>query len=245
MQLHRAVYQNSASVAPANARFEEDKFASLSAPSACLPQQSSAGRIRLRPALPVLGISLYRPGFHLVVLILCCCLVACAELPQHFGTTVREWEQNSAMTLPRPGENLIIHPSFIQESDSCNRKKLPLLLIEKSELMPTIVSPGKEFNHRLIYVFCPRSKKSKPISGTLYRKIYFQGQLVFEDVSKRYQFKPGKWSVDAFITVPPEVKPGSYAVVVTFNAKNINLEKSASLIIEEPEYPFQIVQSSK
>ena len=126
---------------------------------------------------------------------------------------------------------MIIHPNLIWESDSCARKKLPFMLIEKSELMPTVITPGKEFNHRFIYVFCPRSKKSKPISGTLYRKIYFQGRLVFEDVSKRYQFKPGKWSVDAFITVPPEVKPGSYALVVTFKAKNINLEKNASLIV--------------
>jgi len=78
---------------------------------------------------------------QLLIFILCCCLVACAELPQHFGTTVREWEQNSAMTLPRPGENLIIHPNFIRESDSCYRKKLPLMLIEKSELMPTKVDP--------------------------------------------------------------------------------------------------------
>jgi hypothetical protein len=171
---------------------------------------------------------------QLLMLILCYCLVACAELSQHSATALREGEQNSTETLPRPGEHLIIHPNFIRESDSCNRKKLPFMLIEKSELMPTVITPGKEFNHRFIYVFCPRSKKSRPIGGTLYRKIYFQGRLIFEDVSKRYQFKPGKWSVDAFITVPPEVKPGSYALVVTFKAKNINLEKNASLIIEEP-----------
>ena len=171
---------------------------------------------------------------QLFMLILCCCLVACAGLFQHSATTLREGEQNSAGTLPRPGEHLIIHPNLIRESDSCARKKLPFILIEKSELMPTVITPGKEFNHRFIYVFCPRSKKSRPIGGTLYRKIYFQGRLVFEDVSKRYQFKPGKWSVDAFITVPPEVKPGSYALIVTFKAKNINLEKSAGLIIEEP-----------
>jgi hypothetical protein len=245
MRLHRAVYQDCAPVTPATTRFEDGRSASLFAPSAGLPRQNSTGRICLRPASPVLGINLCRPGFQLLVLILCCCLVACVDPPQHSATTLREWEENSTRTLPRPGEKLIIHPNFIRESDSCNRKKLPLLLIEKSELTPTIISPGKEFNHRLIYVFCPGSKKSRPISGTLYRKIYFQGQLVFQDVSKRYQFKPGKWSVDAFITVPPEVKPGSYAVVVTFKAKNIDLEKSASLIIEESEYPVQIVQSSK
>ncbi|MFO1434470.1 MAG: hypothetical protein U1F76_31045 [Candidatus Competibacteraceae bacterium] len=242
MRLYRAVYQGRALVVPSIARFKADRSASLSAPSVCLPRQNSNGSICLRPALPVPGINSCRSEFHWLVLILCCCLVACTEFPRHSAATVRQWEQNSVDTLPRPGENLIIHPNFIRESGSCNDAKLPLVRIEKSELMPTIIGPGKEFNHRLVYIFCPRSKKSKPISGALYRRIYFQGRLVFEDVSKNYQFKPGKWSVDAFITVPPEIKTGNYALVVIFKTKNIDLQKNTSLVIEQPDYPVQIVQ---
>lgn len=170
---------------------------------------------------------------QLITVSLCFLLASCAGIVWNPEDTIQEFIGNLEKYIRKPGENLISHPNTVWEQYDCSDKKIPFLVIEKNELAPATVNPGEEFNHRLIYALCVE-KTAKVIIGNLYRKIYFRGKLVFNDVSKDFELKPGKWSVDAFIAVPPQAKPGIYSLLVVFNSNQISFERSTRLVVKEP-----------
>jgi hypothetical protein len=135
-------------------------------------------------------------------------------------------------SLRQPGDKLLSEPASVRREYGCDRRKLPFVTVEEYEVHPTTLSPGDEFNHHFVYALCSE-KTARPVIGTLTRQIYFNGKAVFQDVSKNYQLKPGKWSVDAFITVSPKAKPGFYTVQLSFRGGRINFEKTTDLIVKE------------
>jgi hypothetical protein len=58
--------------------------------------------------------------------------------------------------------------------------------------------------------------------------------VVFKDLSPGFMFKPGKWSVEAFIEVPPTAKAGVYAFHWRFNSKVLHLEEKSYLVVTRP-----------
>ncbi len=131
-----------------------------------------------------------------------------------------------------PGEKRIAPLAGIAQAYGCDQKRRPFVSIEENEIVPTRLYPGEEFNHQFIYVMCP-GKRANVVTGDLYRRIYFNGKVVFKDVSKNFEIKPGKWSVDAFITIPPQAKPGVYSLSLTFNnyRNKITLSKIHHLVV--------------
>jgi hypothetical protein len=69
------------------------------------------------------------------------------------------------------------------------------------------------------------------VIGDLSRRITLKGNTVFEDVSRRFELKPGKWQLDAFIGIPAAAPPGVYAVEVAFSGGTVQFQRSASLVV--------------
>ncbi len=119
------------------------------------------------------------------------------------------WNLTKAMR--KPGEKMLTLPDKVAQQYECSQRKLPFFMVEKNEVVPVELKPGDEFNHHFSYVMCP-AIPSQTIKATLYRKIYYQGRIVFQDVTENFEIKPGRWAVDAFITIPTNAPPGIYSL---------------------------------
>ena len=140
----------------------------------------------------------------LFIFLLCGQLLACASV---------YWDLKKS--LRKPGEKLLAHPEAVWEEYHCAQEKRPFLKLVKYEVLPPEVRPGEEVNQHFEYVFCP-AKPAQVLKGNLWRRVYFKGKVVFEDLSSGFELKPGKWAVDAFIRIPPEASPGVYYLEVLF-----------------------------
>lgn len=145
---------------------------------------------------------------------------------------------NIQKSFRTPGEKLLQNPDTVWKEHNCDQIRLPLVAVEENELIPPMLKPGEDFNHHLVYSMCP-ARPSEVYPGDLYRIIYYKGEKVFEDVSRNFEFKPGKWSVDAFINIPAQANPGIYSLEVRFMAKKpevgrgIDFKKVLNIIVEK------------
>lgn len=156
-------------------------------------------------------------------------LMSCAPL-QIVGEKIQGAYWNLQKDMRKPGEELLTHPNDVWKKYDCGNKKLPMLSIENNEIMPPKLPPGKELNHHFEYVMCP-AKPSQVIQGNLTRLIYYKNQVIFKDVSRNFEFKPGKWSLDAFITIANEAKPGVYSLEVKFSGMGQAFSKSEHFVV--------------
>ncbi len=131
------------------------------------------------------------------------------------------------------GEKSLDNPDEVWAEHACDQKDLPYLVLDSDEVSPDHVRAGEEFNQHLVYVMCP-SAPAGVIVGDLYTAIYYQGQIVYSEVEKNFVVKPGKWSVDAFIRVPPESVPGVYSIQAEFKSAQRGFRSSKSLIVDAP-----------
>lgn len=138
------------------------------------------------------------------------------------------WEME--MGMRSPGDKLLARPEAVWAEYACADKPLPFLKLEENEVLPPRTTAGKEVNHRLVYGMCPKMP-SEVVRGDLSRRIYYRGQVVFEDVATSFEVKPGKWSVDAFITIPREAEAGVYSLDTSFSGDRLSFKGSRSLII--------------
>jgi hypothetical protein len=111
-----------------------------------------------------------------------------------------------------PGENMARSPESTAEMYSCKPYTRNKLILEHAEVIPKRVSAGDEVNQRVRYAFCPYVPAGT-VDGKIVRTVYFKGVSLFQDVSN-YEFKPGTWTVDAFIIIPSDAQSGVYAIEV-------------------------------
>jgi hypothetical protein len=57
--------------------------------------------------------------------------------------------------------------------------------------------------------------------------------VVFEDIIRNFEVRPGKWSVDAFITIPEKAEPGPYSVEATFSAGRVQFQSRQELTVAQ------------
>jgi hypothetical protein len=57
--------------------------------------------------------------------------------------------------------------------------------------------------------------------------------VVFEDIIRNFEVRPGKWSVDAFITIPEKAEPGPYSVEATFSAGRVQFQGRQELTVAQ------------
>jgi hypothetical protein len=150
------------------------------------------------------------------------------------GEQIQTFYWDIQKKMRKPGEKMITHPSKVWEKYNCAKKKRPMLIVEANEILPPELYSGKDLNHHFIYSMCPLNP-SQLIKGTLFRRVYFNGQTVFEDVTANFEFKPGEWSVDAFIGIPSKAQPGVYALEVSFSGGEHSFSKIEQFVVKPTE----------
>ncbi len=156
-------------------------------------------------------------------------IISCAQL-NTVGDQIQLFYWDIQKNMRKPGEKLITHPNQVWEKYHCGKKDLPLFLVETNEILPPKLHAGKELNHHFVYVMCP-AEPSQVIRGRLTRSIYYKGHVIFKDETDNFEFKPGEWCVDAFITIPPEAEPGVYSLEVSFSGIKHPFSKNEHFVV--------------
>ena len=65
-------------------------------------------------------------------------------------------------------------------------------------------------------------------------RIRFRGDAIVNTTDKSYEIKPGRWVVDAFVTLPEAAEPGVYAYELEFKSRTVDFAKSASFVVTGP-----------
>ncbi len=133
-------------------------------------------------------------------------------------------------SLRDPGERLESFPEEVWEEYDCDTQKRPFFIIEKNELVPPRVKVGGDFNHRMIYVMCP-VRPTGVVSGRLRTRIRFRGNPIVRETTEAYEIKPGRWIVDAEVTLPENAEPGIYAYEMAFTGAALSFEKSLTFVV--------------
>jgi hypothetical protein len=155
-------------------------------------------------------------------------LVTALILP---GCTTVRWSVQKA--LREEGIENASFPEVVWEEYDCDTQKRPFFILEENELVPPEVKPGGEFNHRMVYVMCP-ARSTQVVAGELSTRIRFKGDAIVNSTDVRYEIKPGRWIVDAFVEIPDDAEPGVYAYEVEFSGKDLLFDKSLTFLVKGP-----------
>jgi len=153
-----------------------------------------------------------------------------ALLGQAGCTTVGQLKR----AMREPGEQLIALPDDVASRYECESRRLPYFVLERNEINPARLEPGAEFNHRLVYALCP-SEPTAVVVGNLRTRIRYKGRVIVDDRGQRFEIKPGRWAVDAFVRLPDDASPGIYSVEVGFESPRVAFRESATFGIEPPK----------
>jgi len=134
------------------------------------------------------------------------------------------------MKLREPGQKNKGFPEDVAYEYNCEKRPLPWFQVEQNEVLPDKLTPGEEFNHRMSYVMCPQDV-TDVVSGTMYTRILFRGKPVLQEKQK-HDLLPGRWVLDAFVTLPNDLKPGIYALQAEFKSKKGNFEAKSTFLVE-------------
>ena len=141
------------------------------------------------------------------------------------------WLGSVRKSLRDPGVHFRSFPEEVAEEYGCGERPLPFFEIEKLELLPNRLRPGEEFNHRLVYVLCPESPTAV-VAGTLNTRILHRGRAIVDEQDEAYEFKPGRWVVDAFVTVPLGAEIGVYAMEIAFRGSGLRFTERLTFAVD-------------
>ena len=175
------------------------------------------------PTIPLLRVLLLSSG----TVLLAACATGQGSTPID---TIQSWFSRKDKGVRQPGEKLVSPPDVVWKERNCARLQRPYIDIDLNEILPSRVPAVEEFNHRMVYSMCPL-RTGEGVVGDLSRRITFKGNTVFEDISRRFEIKPGKWQLDAFIGIPAEAPAGVYALEVAFSGGAVRFQRSASLVV--------------
>lgn len=138
------------------------------------------------------------------------------------------------LSMREPGEKLLLHPKEAYRRYHCEEEERPFLSVVLYEVVPPEVAPGEEVNQHLEYIFCPR-RPAEVVPGTLLRRIYYRGEVTFEDADQDFELKPGKWALDAFIRVPPSAPEGVYHLEARFRSHDgkLSFREGQDFVVRE------------
>lgn len=126
------------------------------------------------------------------------------------------------------GESNLADPGQVARELGCGAGAAPAKF-EFSAVLPERPRAGREINHRVVYAACPGADEGAP--GTLTRRFTREGRTLFED-STPYTLKPGRWSVDVFVGIPPQATPGPYRLEVRYAQRGLRLESASDFVVQ-------------
>ena len=156
-------------------------------------------------------------------------LSSCAVVEQPMDS-IRTVSQNIIASTRKQGDKMVRTPEKTKEKYACVPYNKRMLKLEEVQVLPDVVTPGKEINQRIQYAFCP-FVPSEILKGSITRAVLFKGNEIFRDTTV-YEFKPGTWTVDVFIGIPKEAQSGVYALNIALQYGNETLKESNSFIVK-------------
>ena len=141
------------------------------------------------------------------------------------GCASSQWMGSARRAMRSPGERLVALPEEVAAEHGCGERSLPHFSLERNEVNPKRVRAGDELNHRMVYAMCP-ARPTEVIEGTLVTRFRHKGRVLRSDPLSNFEIKPGRWSVDAFIRVPPGAETGVYALEIAFRSSTLRFEES-------------------
>jgi hypothetical protein len=157
---------------------------------------------------------------RVVAVLLAFLLVGCASLRWSVIKSFRD-----------PGEELRSFPEEVWKEYDCEDQRRPFFIMEDNELVPPRVKPAREFNHRMVYALCPVNP-TEVVSGTLSTRIRFKGRPIVRDTVAPYELRPGRWVVDAFVSLPDDAEPGIYAYEIQFDGAGVDFDERLTFVVE-------------
>lgn len=143
-------------------------------------------------------------------------LVSGCETTTSLVQRAEDWSQIALSKTRSRGEKRNAEATPVAAELGCQKPDAATARIESSEVLPGRVRAGRELNHRLVIASCPLAPEA--LAGTLKRRFSLQGRTVFED-SEPYALRPGRWTVDVFVGLPAQTKPGAYRLDVRFDRR--------------------------
>jgi hypothetical protein len=137
---------------------------------------------------------------------------------------------NVQRSLRSPGERIETFPEQVWDEYKCDTRKRPYFSLETNELIPPQVKAGGSFNHRMIYALCP-VRPTAVVTGRLVTRIRFRGDPILRERTEAYEIRPGRWVIDAEITLPPAAEAGVYAYEIEFTGGDLHFEKSLTFVV--------------
>ena len=143
--------------------------------------------------------------------------------------TIKELQQKFVRSIREPGEKMVVSPEKTSENHSCHPGRTTFIL-ELTEVIPNTVSPGEEIDQRIRYAMCPHTPSDK-LRGQIIRTVLYKGVSMFKDVTD-YEFKPGSWTVDAFIQVPDDARSGVYLLEVVVKYSQTTTRRTNEFVVQ-------------
>jgi hypothetical protein len=156
-------------------------------------------------------------------------LSGCAVVEQPMDS-IRAVSQGIIASTRKQGEKMVRTPEKTKEKYTCVPYHKRMLKLEEMQILPDLVTPGKEINQRIQYAFCPFAP-SETLKGSITRTVLFNRNEMFRDTTA-YEFKPGTWMIDVFIGIPKEAQSGVYALNITLQYGNETLKGRSSFIVK-------------
>ena len=134
------------------------------------------------------------------------------------------------MQTREAGEQLLATPDKVWRRLRCDQRDLPYVQIEENEVIPVRIKSGDKINHHMVYSLCPPGP-TEIVPTHLMREIYYKGNIIFQDANKNYELQPGRWSVDAFITVSEKAQPGVYSLRIELDTGKEKITQNANFVV--------------
>ena len=137
---------------------------------------------------------------------------------------------NLQRSLRDPGERIVDFPEIVWNEYACDERKRPFFALETNEVIPPQVKAGGSFNHRLIYAMCP-VRPTAVVRGRLVTRIRFRGDPIVRERTEAYEIKPGRWVVDAEVSLPNTAEAGVYAYEIEFSSGDLHFAESLTFVV--------------
>lgn len=166
--------------------------------------------------------------YRRLITVLSIFLAACAQEPP---VPTSSPVPASSPVPTSPGRKLIEDEQTVWSEYKCDSKKLPFIVFERDEILPPVVKPAQEFAYHFIYAICTLHGQ-KTLKGNLSRKLYYKGQVIFQDTKKDFELNSGKWDVTSFVKVPPKAGSGAYNFELTFSSPVVTITRRAAFTVQ-------------
>jgi hypothetical protein len=145
-------------------------------------------------------------------------------------THVKQLSQTVVASLRKPGEQLVHSPEKTQEKYGCILQNKKIFQLEEVQVLPDVISAGKEINQRIRYALCSFTRP-EIVRGSITRTVTFRGNSVMRDFTN-YEFRSGTWIVDAFIGVPEGAESGTYMIDTVLKYENKLIKATNSFVVK-------------